>query len=335
MARDCTPASVGPAMRAIIPGGPGGPEVLQMLERPVPDPGPGQVRIRVQAAGINRHDINQRKRGHGPEGSTDILGLEVAGTVAATGAGVDPAWQGRRVAALTDGGGYADHALAEAALLLDWPEGLSAIEAAALPEALFTLQLNLVDLGDLGLGDWLLIHGGTSGIGMAGIRFAALLGARTLVTAGSDAKCARATAHGAHLAINYRTEDFPARVREATDGHGADMILDTVGGQYAARNIDALAADGRLVHLSPAPPEFCVPLGAIMAKRARVTGALLRGLPLARKVALAEAIRATVWPHATASLRPVIDRTFALDQAAEAHRHMDSGTHMGKIVLTT
>ncbi|WP_202909529.1 NAD(P)H-quinone oxidoreductase [Alkalilacustris brevis] len=313
----------------------GGPEVLRVQERPIPEPQPGQVLIRVQAAGINRHDINQRTRGHGPAGSTDILGLEVAGEVVAIGAGVDAALQGRKVAALTDGGGYADNALAEAALLLDWPEGLSAIEAAALPEALFTLQLNLVELGRLGTGDWLLIHGGTSGIGMAGIRFAALRGARTLVTAGTDAKCARATEHGAHSAINYRNADFVAAVKDITGGHGTDMILDTVGGQYAARNIEALAPDGRLVHLSPAPPEFCVPLGALMAKRARVSGALLRALPLSRKTALAEAIRADVWPHVSTTLRPVIDRVFPLEDAAEAHRHMDSGTHMGKIVLST
>ncbi len=322
-------------MKAVAPTRAGGPEVLQVQHREVVLPDPGQVVIKVHAAGVNRHDINQRNRGHGPAGSTDVLGLEVAGEVVCIGEGVDPSLHSRKVAALTDGGGYADYALADAALLLDWPDSLKAIEAAALPEALFTLQLNIVELAALGSGDWLLIHGGTSGIGMTGIPFAALLGAQTIVTSGSDAKCAHAMKRGATAAINYRSKDFVAAVREVTDGRGADVILDTVGGQYALRNIEAMAPDGRLVHLSPAAPDFCVPLRPLMAKRARVTGSLLRALPLLRKVALADAIRATVWPHITTKLLPVIDRVFPLEHAADAHTYMDSGNHMGKIVLTT
>lgn len=321
-------------MRAMIPAHPGGPEVLTMVERDVPAPGDGQVLIRVHAAGVNRHDCNQRKRGHGPAGSTDVLGLEVAGEIVGVGRGVAEAGIGRRVAALVDGGGAADYVLADAPLLFDWPEALSAVEAAALPEVLFTLQLNLVHLGGLKGGEWLLIHGGTSGIGMAGIPFARSLGARVVVTAGSQEKCRRAEAQGAERAINYKAEDFVSEVMEVTGGHGADVILDTVGGLYARRNIAALAADGRLLHLSPAPPEFTVPLSELMAKRARVMGSLLRAYPLARKAELATALRDGAWRLAATDLKPVIDSTFDLAEIAQAHARMDEGMHIGKVVLT-
>lgn len=321
-------------MNAIIPATAGGPEVLKLVEREVPQPGPGQVLLRVAAAGINRHDCNQRARGHGPAGSTDVLGLEVSGEVAEVGPDVDASWAGRRVAALIDGGGYAGYALADVPFLFDWPDDLSAVEAAALPEALFTLQLNLVELGALQPGEWLLIHGGTSGIGMAGIPFARQRGVHVAITAGSDEKCARALKQGAEVAINYRTQDFVEEVRAATDGTGVDAILDTVGGLYAQRNLQALAPDGRLMHLSPAGPDFTVPLSDIMSRRARVTGALLRAYPDARKARLAEALRAETWPLVTGPLRPVIDSTFALADAAAAHRRMDEGGHIGKVVLT-
>lgn len=320
-------------MAAIVPRGPGGPEVLALTERPVPAPAAGQVLIRVHAAGINRHDVNQTRRGHPPKGSTDILGLEVAGEVCALGPGVEPDLAGRAVIALTDGGGYADYVVAEAALLLDWPQTLSATEAAASAEALFTLQLNLVDMARLAPGEVLLIHGGTSGIGMAAIPFARRMGAAVIVTAGTDAKCTTALERGAAWAINYRTEDFVAETRAATDDKGVDVILDTVGGAYAARNIAALAPDGRLVHLSGAEPDFTIPLAALMAKRAVVTGAFLRALPLARKIALAQAIRSLGWDLGASDLRPVIDSVFPLAEAQNAHRRMETGLHQGKIVL--
>lgn len=320
-------------MKAIIPKEAGGPEVLTLVGRPVPVPGQQQVCIRVQAAGVNRHDLNQRTRGHAPAGSTDILGLEVAGVVSAVGPGVDTALVHRKVCALVDGGGYAEFALADVALLFDWPDALSAPEAACLPEALITLQLNLIELGMLTAGKVLLIHGGTSGIGMAGIPFARHLGAEVIVTAGTDAKCVRAVAQGARAAINYRTQDFVDQALALTGGRGVDMVLDTVGGTYAQRNLAALAPDGRIVHLSPAGPDYVVPLGQLMAKRAHVTGALLRALPLPCKAALADDLRANFWPLVTTSLRPVIDACFNLVDAAAAHRHMDAGGHIGKIAL--
>ncbi|MEO3388012.1 NAD(P)H-quinone oxidoreductase [Mesorhizobium sp. CAU 1741] len=320
-------------MRAIIPARAGGPEVLTMVERDVPAPGAGQALIRVVAAGVNRHDCNQRKRGHGPAGSTDVLGLEVAGEIVAVGSGVDENQIGRRVAALVDGGGAADYVLADTPLVFDWPEQLEAIEAAALPEVMFTLQLNVVRLGTLKPGEWLLIHGGTSGIGMAGIPFARAMGARVVVTAGSAEKCKRAEEHGAERAINYKSEDFVSEVRTVTGGHGADVILDTVGGLYARRNVEALAIDGRLLHLSPAPPEFTVPLSEIMSRRARIMGSLLRGYPLERKAELADALRHGAWKRAAAEMRPVIDSVYTLEDIAKAHERMDEGVHIGKVVL--
>jgi NADPH2:quinone reductase len=320
-------------MKAIIPERAGGPEVLRLVERSVPKPKAQQVCIRVEAAGLNRHDLNQRSRGHPPAGSTDILGLEVAGYVSAVGAGVAPELLGRRVCALVDGGGYAEYTLADCALLFEWPEPLSAAQAACLPEALVTLQLNLIELGGLTAQQTLLIHGGTSGIGMAAIPFARRLGVDVIVTAGSDEKCARALAHGARAAINYRSQDFVAQVLSLTDAQGADVILDTVGGAYAQRNLAALAPDGRIVHLSPAAPDYSVPLAQLMAKRARITGAFLRALPLARKAALADDLRANVWPLVTSALCPVIDRCFPLADAAAAHQYMEGGGHIGKIAL--
>lgn len=321
-------------MRAVVPSRAGGPEVLTLVTRDRPTPGPGQVVIRVAAAGINRHDLNQRERGHGPRGSTDILGLEVSGTVVDSGHGCSKTLLGKPVAALVDGGGYADYVVADTDLLFDWPEELSAIEAAALPEALYTLQLNLVTLGQLQADEWLLIHGGTSGIGMTAIPFAQLLGAQVVVTAGSDEKCARALERGAAAAINYRTQDFVEEMRKLTGGRGADAVLDTVGGLYARRNLAALAMDGRIMHLSPAAPDFSVPLNEIMSKRARVTGALLRAYPRERKALLAQAIRQHSWPQARRSLRPVIDRVFPLEAVEDAHRWMDRGVHIGKVMLS-
>lgn len=320
-------------MRAIIPERAGGPEVLALVERAVPVAGPGQVCINVVAAGVNRHDVNQRKRGHPPPGSTDILGLEVAGHICALGAGVEPQWLGKKVCALIDGGGYADYAIADVPLLFDWPDALSATQAACLPEALVTLQFNLMELGSLQRGHVVLIHGGTSGIGMAGIPFAHHIGANVIVTAGTDDKCARALARGALAAINYRNQDFVEQVLTLTAGRGVDVVLDSVGGAYAQRNLEVLAPDGRVVHLSPAAPDYSVPLGLLMTKRAHVTGALLRALPLARKAALAEDLRKNIWHLTADALCPVIDTELDLEDATLAHRHMERGAHIGKIAL--
>jgi putative PIG3 family NAD(P)H quinone oxidoreductase len=321
-------------MKAVIPVRAGEPDVLELITRDIPKPARNQVLIRVAAAGINRHDLNQRVRGYGPAGSTDVLGLEVSGHVVALGPDGDQSLLDRPVAALVDGGGYAEYVIADVDLLFHWPEALSAVEAAALPEALFTLQLNLVDLAQLQGGDWLLIHGGTSGIGMTGIPFANQKGAKVVVTAGSDEKCDRCLSRGALAAINYRTRDFVEEVKTLTGGRGVDVILDTVGGLYARRNLAALAPDGRITHLSPAAPEYNVPLNEIMVKRAHITGALLRAYPLARKALLAKAIREQLWPEAIRSLRPVIDRVYTLETVRDAHRRMDEGVHIGKVMLT-
>jgi NADPH2:quinone reductase len=319
-------------MQAVAPSGPGGPEVLIASERPVPEPSAGQVLIRVSSAGVNRHDCNQRKRGSGPKGATDILGLEVAGEIVASGPGVVGDQEGRKVAALINGGGYANYALAEAELVFDWPDRLSAQEAAGLPEALFTLQLNLVEMGSLGSGDWVLLHGGAGGVGSIGIAFAKRLGAHVAVTAGTDEKCDFARALGADLAVNYRRDDFVAAVQEATDGRGANVILDVVGADMAARNLAALASDGTLLHLSPTG-DLSLPLRDIMVKRARLSGALLRATPPETKARLARDLRAGAWQDAGTVFRPQIDRVFPLAESAEAHARMEASSHMGKIIL--
>lgn len=319
-------------MLAAAPKGPGGPEVVEASQRPTPSPAPGQVLIKVAAAGVNRHDCNQRKRGTPPTGATDILGLEVAGEIVLCGAGVDGDLVGRRVAALLNGGGYATYAVAEVDLLLDWPDTLSAHEAAALPEALFTLHLNLIEMGGLKSGDWVLLHGGAGGVGSIGIAFAKRLGASVAVTAGTDEKCAFARSLGADLAVNYRTEDYAEAVLDATDGKGVDVVLDVVGAAMIERNLRALAHDGAILHLSPTG-EIAMPLRDIMVKRARISGALLRATPAEIKRRLAQALRADAWTDAGKAFRPHIDQVFPLTEAAGAHAHMEASRHMGKIVL--
>lgn len=312
----------------------GGPEVIAIGTRPQPAPGPGQVLIKTQYAGVNRHDVNQRARGSGPAGSTNILGLEVSGVIMAVGDGVASTRIGEEVCALIDGGGYAQACIAEASLVLPRPPLLSLQEAAALPEALFTCWFNVVELARLKAGDWLLVHGGTSGVGSLTIQLAKHLGAHVIATAGSDEKCKACLAFGADAAVNYREEDFVAIVREASGGHGADVILDMVGGDYAERNLAALAMDGRILHLaSGQTPVWSAPLRLIMEKRAIVSGSLLRPLPLARKAAIARQLAAQVWPALGKTIRPRIDSVFPLREAQEAHRHMEIGAHMGKILL--
>ena len=313
----------------------GGPEVLSQVSAPTPHPKHGEVLIAVQAAGVNRHDCNQRQRGPSPAHS-DVPGLEVAGLVVAVGHGVAPEWVGQRVCALTDGGGYAQFATAPATHVLPVPEGLSWTEAAALPEAAFTIWHNFYCVARLAAGESVLIHGGTSGVGTLAIQILSALGHPVFVTCGSDEKLAAARRLGASLAMDYRREDFADSVQEHTTGRGVDVILDMSGGRYSAANVKALARRGRIVHLSPGDDAALqVPLRALMTKEAVVTGSLLRPLPDPEKTAIAERLRVVVWPLiAGRRVRPVIHQTFALRQAEQAHRAMEEGAHIGKIVLT-
>lgn len=323
-------------MSAVAPAGPGGPEVLRLAQRPVPVPEPGQVLIKTAYAGVNRHDCGQRRRGAPPAGATDILGLEVAGEVVRIGPDVSADLLGAQVCALVNGGGYAEFCVAEADLLFEPPAGFDAKLSAALPEALFTAWFNLVDLAGMKAGDWFLVHGGTSGVGSTAIQIARMLGARTVATAGTAEKCATCLRLGAERAINYRDEDFVAGTREATGGHGADIILDMVGGGYAERNLGALARDGRIVHLSSGnQPDFSAPLRLIMEKRAIVTGSLMRPLEPARKRQVAQALRARIWPVLGTAINPLMDSVFPLARAADAHARMEAGLHAGKILLAT
>ena len=312
----------------------GGPEVLQPSARPLPQPAAGQVLIKVAYAGVNRHDCGQRNRGFGPRGATDIPGLEVAGEVVATGPGVTRWKSGDSVCALVNGGGYAQYCIAAEPVTLPIPAGFDLRQAASLPEALFTAWLNVFMLGRLKAGEWLLVHGGSSGVGTTAIQLARLIGAQVVATAGSAAKCDVCVKLGAAAAINYHAEDFVAGVQGATQGHGADVILDMVGGDYAKRNLEALATDGRLVHLSGGNgAEFCVPVAAIMAKRAVVTGSQLRISPLSLKIEIVRQVMARVWPHLGTKVTPVIDSMMPLVQASAAHARMESSVHIGKILL--
>ncbi len=322
-------------MNAITIARAGGPEVLQQVTRPVPEPRAGEVLIKVAFAGINRHDCGQRNRGFGPPGATDIPGLEVAGEVAATGPGVTRWKSGDKVCALVNGGGYAQYCIAAEPITLPIPERFDLKQAAGLPEALFTAWLNVFMLGRLKSGEWLLVHGGSSGVGTTAIQLARLEGASVVATAGSAEKCALCMKLGASAAINYRDTDFVEGTKRATADHGADVILDMVGGSYAKRNVAALATDGRLVHLSggDGSTEFCVPVAAIMAKRAVVTGSQLRVSPLPLKIEIVRQVTERVWPHLGTKVTPVIHTILPLDQAAAAHALMETSTHLGKILL--
>lgn len=319
------------SIRAVAPTGPGGPEVLQLQERPLPPLASGQVLIKVGYAGVNRHDCTQRKRGTPPPGATDVFGLEVSGTIVAASADVPGTRIGQRVCALINGGGYADYCVAEAALALEYPASLSEAEAAALPEALFTFWFNVFELGGLKADQWLLVHGGTSGVASLGIQVAKTLGARVAVTAGTEAKCTACRKLGADLVINYRESDFVEAMKQVG---GANVILDQVGGLYAQRNIDALAMDGKLVHLTSAQtPTFSATLESISRKRAVVTSSMMRPLELPRKIAVARQLLDQVWPLLGKGIRPLIDSIHTLEEAALAHARMDSGVHAGKILL--
>ena len=311
----------------------GGPEMLAAATRPVPVPGPGQILIRIAAAGVNRPDALQRAGSYAPpKGASDLPGLEAAGRVAAVGDGVVAWAEGDAVCALLPGGGYADYALTDAAHALPVPDGLSLEDAACLPETLFTVWSNVVMRAGLTGGQRLLVHGGSSGIGTTAIQVGRLLGARVFVTAGSDAKCAACADLGAERAINYKTEDFVAVLR--AEG-GADVILDMVGGDYFARNLRALADDGRLQQIAFLNgPQIDANMAELMVRRLTVSGSTLRPQSDLAKARIADDIRQNAWPWVAAGrLRPVIDSRFPLDRAADAHRRIE-GDHIGKIVLT-
>jgi len=325
-------------MRCVEIATPGGPEVLKVVERPDPVPGAGEVLIAVQAAGVNRPDILQR-RGHypPPRGASDIPGLEIAGTIAALGDGVGTWRRGDRACALVTGGGYATLCVAPAAQCLPIPAPLDFIAAAAIPETFFTVWTNVFDRGRLRSGETALFHGGTSGIGTTAIQLAVARRARVLATAGSDEKCRAIEALGAERGINYRTEDFAAVVKDMTGGRGVDLILDIVGADYFEKNIAALAIDGRLVEIGMmgGATKASVDLGDVLRRRLTITGSTLRARTVEQKGAIADALRREVWPLLeTGSVKPVVYRTFPLAEAADAHRLMESSDHIGKIVLT-
>ncbi len=323
-------------MQAVDPATAGGPEVLVTSMRPVPVAAAGEVLIRVAAAGVNRPDVLQRKGAYPPPpGAPSILGLEIAGEVVAVGEGVAPDLVGQPMCALVAGGGYAQYCAAPVGQCLAVPASLSMVEAAALPETLFTVWTNLFERAYAAEGDTVLVHGGTSGIGTMAIALGRLFGLAVIVTCGSDEKCAKALEIGAAFAINYRTADFVAEVARITGGRGCAAVLDMVGGDYLPRNLQCLAEDGRHVSiavLNGPKAEIFIPL--VMMKRLTLTGSTLRARSLSFKALVADEITRTVWPHVEGGrLRPVIDRVFPLSDAAGAHALMDSGAHVGKIVL--
>lgn len=329
--------ALAPMMTAIAIEGKGGPEVLLTKELPVPLPGAGQVLIKVAAAGVNRPDVLQRKGLYpAPKGHSELPGLEASGEVAAVGPGASKLAVGDRVMALLNGGGYAQFALAEEASCLPIPERLSMVEAAAVPETFFTVWHNVFERGNLKSGEWLLVHGGTSGIGVTAIQLATALGAKVIATAGSAEKCAACLTLGAVRAVDYRSEDFVEVVKEETQGRGVDVILDMVGGDYVDRNIRSLADDGRLVNIGyQNGSKVTVDMMRVMLKRLTLTGSTLRIRPAAVKGAIAAAVHANAWPLlASGAVRVVVDKTFPLAKAGEAHARMETSQHIGKIVLT-
>ena len=324
-------------MRAVVPVRPGGPEVLAIETRPRPIPEAGEILIKVEAAGVNRPDVLQRMGFYAPPpGASDILGLEVAGTVVALGAGASRHAEGARVTALVPGGGYAEYCVAHELNALPLPAGLPAIEAAAIPETYFTVWTNVFDRGGLKAGETLLVHGGTSGIGTTAVQLAKAFGAKVIATAGSAEKVADCERLGADLCVNYRSDDFVAKTLAATGGRGADVILDMVGGDYVARNYACAALDGRIVQIAfLRGPKAEVDLRPLMQKRLIHTGSTLRPRSPADKAVIAEALLTKVWPLLEAGrCKPVIDLVFRLDEAAKAHVRMESSAHVGKIVLT-
>lgn len=312
----------------------GGPEVLQTARLPVPVPGAGEVLIKVSAAGVNRHDCNQRRMGPNYD-ANPVPGLEVSGTIVALGEDVNQARLGERVAALTQGGGYAQYVVAAEGLALPEPEGLTLTEAAALPEALFTAWCNFFDVLRLCPGERVLIHGGTSGVASLAIPALTASGYEIFATCGNARKCEAAVGFGARAAFDYHAPDLAAQVKAATSGHGVDVILDVSAGAHLAADLEMLASDGRIGHLSAGGGKALeVPLRTIMAKRISITGSLLRPLALERKRMVAERLRREVWPLLGTRVRPTIAATFPLTEAAAAHAALERGEHVGKILLT-
>ena len=323
-------------MTAIEITEPGPPEVLRPATRQTPRPGPGEVLVQVAAAGVNRADVMQREgRYPPPPGASDIPGLELSGTVVAAGDGVTDVAVGDDVCAIVTGGGYAEYCLVPAPQCLPIPASVSLRDAAALPEAYMTVWTNVFERGRLAAGETFLVHGGSSGIGTAAIQLAKCFGARVFATAGSAEKCQACAELGADVAINYREQDFVEAVREATDGRGADVILDMVGGAYLQRNVDALAIEGRLVIIALMEGTKAeANLATLMSRRLTITGSTLRARSVDQKAAIVAQLRANLWARMTAGeLRPVIHATYPLTDAADAHRVMQSSTHIGKLLL--
>jgi NADPH2:quinone reductase len=316
---------------------PGGPEQLKVAVRPVPQPGEGEVLVRVVAAGVNRPDIMQRQgRYPPPPGASDLPGLEISGEIVALGPNVPGVSIGERVVALLPGGGYAGYAVAAAPLCLPVPSGVSMVEAAAIPETYFTVWTNLFERGGCKAGDTVLVHGGTSGIGTTAIQLAAAWGARVFATAGSETKARACEKIGAVRGIDYRTEDFVEVIRQETAGKGVDLILDIVAGSYVPRNLEAAAVEGRIVVISLLGGSRAeVNFGLVLSKRLTITGSTLRIRSVAQKAMVAAAVRKNIWPLLAAGrARPIIHATFPLAEAPAAHALMESSNHIGKIVLT-
>ncbi len=324
-------------MRAVEVSQPGGPEVLRPVERPLPAPKPSEILVKVAAAGVNRPDVLQRMGNYPvPPDASDLPGLEIAGEVVAAGSAVTMWKPGDKVCALVHGGGYAEYCVTPEVQALPIPKGLSPIEAASLPETFFTVWANVYDRAGLKSGESLLVQGGSSGIGVSAIQMAAATGNRVFATAGSDEKCAACVKLGAEKAFNYKTQDFLAEVKGATGGKGVNVILDMVGGDYVPKELKCLADDGRLVFIAflrGAKTELDI--NEVMRRRLTISGSTLRPRPVEFKGRIAQSLREKIWPLIEAGrIKPVIYKTFALEQAAEAHRLMESSQHIGKIVLT-
>ena len=323
-------------MTAIGIKSPGGPEALAPEERPVPVPGPSEVLVRVRAAGVNRPDVMQRKGQYPPPpGAPDIPGLEIAGEVVAIGSKATRWKLGDKICALVSGGGYAEYCVTDEATALPVPKGFSFVEAAALPETFMTVWHNVFERGALKPGETLLVHGGSSGIGTTAIMLAKTFGARVIATAGSPEKCEACRKLGADVAIDYNKEDFVAVTKEATGNKGVELILDMIGGDYVDRNFEAAAVEGRIVQIATQKgAKVTTDLRRLMLKRLTHTGSTLRARPVADKAAIARALEAKVWPLLEAGkVRPVIDSTFPLAKASDAHARMETSLHIGKIML--
>jgi putative PIG3 family NAD(P)H quinone oxidoreductase len=329
-------ASVPETMTAIEIATPGGPDVLKPKSMPTPKPGAGQILVKVAAAGVNRPDLMQRAGLYPPPpGHSPLPGLEIAGEVASAGPGVTRWKAGDKVCALVNGGGYAEYCIAEEPIALPIPAGLDMVHAGAVPETFFTVWNNVFERGRLTAGEWFLVHGGTSGIGTTAIQLAKAFGAKVIATAGSPEKCKACLEIGADRAINYKTEDFVAVCREATGGKGVDVTLDMVAGDYTERNIAAAAEEGRIVQIAVlGGADIKINIARVMMKRVTLTGSTLRPRTREAKAGFARALEAKVWPLlASGKVRVVMDSTFPLAKAADAHRRLESGAHVGKVVL--